>query len=212
MEEMVLKFVSQLRQILKKYIREHPEFLTSLEPIEVSDDAPEIVFAMSEACKLAGVGPMAAVAGAIADKVGMYLNTCFGCQEVVVENGGDIYVKNLQDTVVSIYAGNSPLSHRVGLKLSPGQWGICTSSGTVGHSLSFGRADAVTVVSENATIADAFATAYCNMVKSKDDVEKVLHTVNRRYVKTLVVILEDKLGVVGEHELVLLDDREVYKP
>ncbi len=210
MESAVLKFVSELRQTIKTYAVKAPDFLTSLEPIEVSEDSPEIIFAMSQAAKLAGVGPMAAIAGAIADRVGNFLSAKFACSQVIVENGGDIYIKNLENVFVSIYAGSSPLSCKIGLIIPPGEWGVCTSSGTVGHSLSFGKADAVTVVSKNATIADAFATAYCNMVKVKDDVEMLLQSAIREHVKTVVVILEDKLGIVGEHELVLFGEGERY--
>ncbi|AEH50617.1 UPF0280 family protein [Pseudothermotoga thermarum] len=207
-KEAVYKLVKKLREDLKRYIKHHSNFLTSLEPVQVEQNAPEIVLEMAQAGNLAKVGPMAAVAGAVADKVGKFLSEEFNCKEVIVENGGDIYLKSQNEVIVGIYAGKSPLSGKVGLKIPPGEWGICTSSGTVGHSLSFGKADAVTIVSENATIADAFATYYCNMVKDKKDVEKVLEIVDKNYVKTIVVIIEDKLGIVGEHELVILEGSE----
>jgi ApbE superfamily uncharacterized protein (UPF0280 family) len=167
---------------------------------------------MMEATRLAGVGPMAAVAGAVADRVGHLLLENFGCREVVVENGGDIFIRNDRPLVVSVYAGASKLSGRVGLEMPPGEWGVCTSSGTVGPSLSFGQADAVTVVSADATLADAFATAYGNLVKEAEDIEKVLAQALNEKVETLLIIVGDRLGIVGRHSLKFLERARGYQP
>ncbi|KAF2958694.1 thiamine biosynthesis protein ApbE [Thermotoga sp. Ku-13t] len=203
MPEAVLGFVEDLYRQLLEVAKVWPEFFSSLEPVELSD-GPKVAMKMVEAAKLAGVGPTAAVAGAFADEVGEFLLKNFDCEEVIVENGGDIFIKCSSDIVSAVYAGSSPLSGRVGLKIPEGSWGVCTSSGRFGHSLSFGNADAVTVISSSATIADAFATAYCNMVKKKEDVEDLLKCAINENVLGVLVIFEDKLGVKGQFEIVLL--------
>jgi len=164
------KLVVKYRDILESYIRRYPAFLTSLQPLPVDDSAPHIVKAMSEAASRAGVGPMASVAGAIAEFVGTEL-LAFS-PEVIIENGGDIYLKSLGKRVVGIYAGQSPLTGKIGLEIAGTDTpiGICTSSGTVGHSLSFGKADAVVVLSKSATLADAAATAIGNLIKQPADI------------------------------------------
>ncbi|MDD8020138.1 MAG: UPF0280 family protein [Acidobacteriota bacterium] len=210
MEEAVFDAVVKIHAELNECIKKNPAFLTSLEPLELSWQ-PEIIDQMLKATRLAPVGPMAAVAGAVADKIGKLLMENFDAREFIVENGGDIFVRNDKPMVVSVYAGASKLSGKVGLEIPPGQWGICTSSGTVGHSLSFGRADAVTVVSPTATVADAFATAYGNMVKGAEDIEKVLNLALNKEVETVLIIVGDKLGVVGKHSLKFFEPEKVHE-
>ena len=213
MKEAVYNSVVKIHTGLNECIKKNPAFLTSLDPLELElFEQPKIIEQMIKATKLASVGPMAAVAGAVADGIGDLLIENFNCLEVIVENGGDIFVRNHKPMVVSVYAGASKLSGKVGLEIPPGQWGVCTSSGTVGHSLSFGQADAVTVVSPTAAIADAFATAYGNMVKGAEDIEKVLNLVLNKEVKTVLIIVGDKLGVVGHHPLKFLEGEKGYKP
>jgi ApbE superfamily uncharacterized protein (UPF0280 family) len=165
-----LRLVLKYRDILERYISQYPAFLTSLQPLPVDDNAPRIVKAMSEAASRAGVGPMASVAGAIAEFVGTEL-IAFS-PEVIIENGGDIYLKSLGKRVVGIYAGLSPLTGKIGLEIAGTDTpiGICTSSGTVGHSLSFGKADAVVVLSKSAILADAAATAIGNLIKQPTNI------------------------------------------
>jgi hypothetical protein len=165
-----LRLVIKYRDILERYISQYPAFLTSLQPLPVDDNAPRIVKAMSEAASRAEVGPMASVAGAIAEFVGTEL-IAFS-PEVIIENGGDIYLKSLGKRVVGIYAGLSPLTGKIGLEIAGTDTpiGICTSSGTVGHSLSFGKADAVVVLSKSAILADAAATAIGNLIKQPTNI------------------------------------------
>ena len=138
----VRELVIQERQQLEAYIAGHPGFLTSLVPWPPDPFAPSIVWEMIEAAATAGVGPMAAVAGTLAGRAGRHLSAL--SLEVIVENGGDIYLSITRPATVALFAGKSPLSHRVGFNLDPAlsPLGVCTSSATVGHSLSFGRADA----------------------------------------------------------------------
>ncbi|MBL7126055.1 MAG: UPF0280 family protein [Dehalococcoidales bacterium] len=196
---MVLKY----RDSLERYIARHPDFLTSLEPLEVEKDAPIIVRDMAEAARLCGVGPMAAVAGAIAGFVGRELLEF--SPEVIVENGGDIFIKIQRQRTIGIFAGNSPLTGKLGLELNPEDTplGICTSSGTVGHSLSFGRADAVIVLADSATLADAAATAIGNRVSEVTDIEKGIEFAQGiGQLKGVVIIKDDRLGVWGDVKMV----------
>ncbi|RDV81767.1 UPF0280 family protein [Ammonifex thiophilus] len=201
----VEKLVREQRQLLEDYLRRDPAFAAALVPHKPLPGAPPLAWAMAGAAELAGVGPMAAVAGAFADLVGKYLGRF--SREVVVENGGDIYLKSSRQRIVGIYAGNSPLSSRVALAipadLTP--LGICTSSGTVGHSLSFGKADAAVVLAANAALADAAATALGNRVRTPEDIEEALSFIQKiPGVLGAVVILGKHLGVWGKAKLVPL--------
>ena len=199
-------FVHRYRNQLENYIASHPDFLTALVPLEQNTLAPPIVRGMLEAAAAANVGPMAAVAGAIAEFVGRdLLNT--GLQEVMVENGGDIFIKRNKECVAAIFAGRSPLNQKVGLRIPPRLMpvGLCTSSGTVGHSLSLGNADSVTVLAPSALLADAAATRLGNEVSAGDqeNINKVLEVA-----KTIpgllgvIIICGKNMGAWGEIDLV----------
>ena len=193
------KLVLKYRNALERYIRRHPAFLTSLEPLPVSDDAPHIIIEMSAAAEKVGVGPMASVAGAIAEFVGNEL-LAFS-PEIIIENGGDIYLKSLEKRIVGIYAGKLPLTGKIGLEIN-GQdtpLGICTSSGTVGHSLSYGKADAVVVLSKSATLADAAATAIGNLIVQTSDIPNGLEFAHGiEGLKGVIIIKGDKVGLWGD--------------
>lgn len=196
------RLVLKYRGILEKYGARYPSFLTSLEPITVNEDAPQIVRQMAEAAQNTGVGPMAAVAGAIAEFVGREL-LAFS-PEIIVENGGDIYLNSSERRVIGIYAGESPLTGKIGLEINETDTplGICTSSGTVGHSLSYGTADAVVAVSRSAVLADAAATAIGNRVKQPDDVTRVIEFAQSiPGLKGVIIIKGDIIGIWGEVKL-----------
>lgn len=193
------RLVSKYRRTLENYIERCPAFLTSLKPFPAPEDAPGIVKQMAEAARKVGVGPMAAVAGAIAESVGKEL-LAFS-PEIIVENGGDIYLKSLRDRIVGVYAGQSPFTGKIGLEIKAKDTplGICTSSGTVGHSLSFGKADAVIVLSRSAALADAAATAIGNRVSHADDITGAIEFAeNIKGLKGLVIIKDDNIGLWGE--------------
>jgi ApbE superfamily uncharacterized protein (UPF0280 family) len=160
---------------------------------------------MTAAGAAAGVGPMAAVAGAIAEAVGRGLLA--HSNEVVVENGGDIFLQTDEPALAAVYAGTSPLSLKVGLRVGGGgrPCAVCTSSGTVGHSLSLGRADAATVVARSGALADAAATAVGNRVGSRRDLAAAIEF-GRRIpgVEGIVVIAGDRIGAWGGLEIVSL--------
>jgi ApbE superfamily uncharacterized protein (UPF0280 family) len=189
----------RFRGQIKDYIYSHPLFESTLLPYPREGEAPEIIDSMIQAAIWCGVGPMAAVAGAIAEFVGKELLNY--SSEVIVENGGDIFIKSNQERKVSIFAGESPLSQKIILKIeTPKNYvGVCTSSGTVGPSLSFGKADAVTVISDSVLLADAAATAIGNMIKTKKDIEQgLIYAQKIKSIKGVVIIKEDKMGLWGD--------------
>ncbi|RLC36168.1 MAG: UPF0280 family protein, partial [Candidatus Nealsonbacteria bacterium] len=152
-----------------------------------------------------GVGPMAAVAGAIAEFVGKELSNY--SSEVIVENGGDIFIKSDKIRKVSIFAGESPLSQKIifEIKAQKNYIGICTSSGTVGPSLSFGKADAVTIISDSVSLADAAATAVGNIIKTKEDIDRGLSYAQKiQRVKGVVIIKDDKMGLWGDINFIIV--------
>jgi ApbE superfamily uncharacterized protein (UPF0280 family) len=190
---------------LERYAEDHPNFVNSLTPFSHDHLAPPIVKTMIEAGYKAGVGPMASVAGAVAEYVGRDLLSY--SREVIVENGGDIFIKTTFPLNVAVLAGDSPLSNKVGVRIdfSGTTVAVCTSSGTVGHSMSLGNADAAVVISESAALADAAATAIGNAVSDKTDIASAIRTgENIEGVLGIVVILGDKIGMWGEVELVKL--------
>jgi hypothetical protein len=197
--------VFQGRRQIESYITSNPGFKNTLKPWEKDPFAPFLVKEMIRASKVAGVGPMASVAGALAQFVGEGLLELV--DQVIVENGGDVFLKTDRPATVSVLAGDSPLSGKIGLVFSEKRMpvGVCSSSGTVGHSLSFGRADAVCIISPSAVLGDAAATALGNLINSKNDLKKAASWAERiEGVDGGVVILGDEIAAWGDVELVAL--------
>lgn len=200
------KFLKQriliYRNQIEDYISKDRRFLTSLKPLEIELHAPPIVKEMATAAKKACVGPMASVAGAIAKFLaGDLLKR--GYKEVIIENGGDIFLKTNITRTIGIYSGRIRSWRRFCLKIKPEDTplGICTSSGTVGHSLSFGLADSVVILSKNASLADAVATATCNRVNSKQDLSTALEFAKSiRGILGIVIVLKNNLISWGRIE------------
>jgi ApbE superfamily uncharacterized protein (UPF0280 family) len=205
LEDITRELVLEKRGYIENYINRHPEFVRTLAPWRVSGPEPAIIGHMAIAGETAGVGPMAAVAGAIAEHVGFDLLKY--SDEVVVENGGDVFLKLDAPVTVGIFAGGSPLSFRIGVRMeSMGKpISICTSSGTVGHSMSLGKADAVCVVSDSCPLADAAATAIGNQVKSKAHIQRAVDFGKHiKGVNGIVVIIDDEVGLWGDLKVVPL--------
>ena len=203
-KDFIKERIRAYRWDIEGYIVRERRFLAALKPIAVELNAPPIIKEMGKAAKSANVGPMAGVAGAIAQFLGRDLLSK-GYREVIIENGGDIFLKTTKTRAVGIYAGRSKLWRGLNLKIRPKDTplGICTSSGTTGHSLSFGRADAVVILSANAILADAAATATANRVQSKADLQKALDFA--RLIKGIcgaVIILKNNLVSWGKIEFV----------
>ncbi len=199
--EAVQTEVQTLRQTIFDYYYKHPDFIKSLLPLPLNPAAAPIVADMLKAGKTAGVGPMAAVAGAVSKYIGRMLES--HTNEIVVENGGDLLIWTKKVRRVALHITNSQFAD-LGIMIKPREkpLGVCTSSGVMGHSLSFGKADAVTVISEDIPLADAVATALGNRIKKTEDVEKGLDWVrNIKGILGTLIIIDDQLGAWGELEL-----------
>jgi ApbE superfamily uncharacterized protein (UPF0280 family) len=206
LEDITRELILENRGYIENYIKRYPEFASTLKPWCVRSPEATIINEMALAGEKAGVGPMAAVAGAIAEYVGKGLLEY--SDEVVVENGGDVFLKLDNPVNIGIYAGESPLSLRMGIcvesKNKP--LSICTSSGTVGHSLSHGKADAVCVVSDSCTLADAAATSIGNRVTSKTHIQAAINFGKHiGGVRGIVVIIGDDVGIWGDLKVVPLN-------
>ena len=201
--------ISSTKEIVKKYynqvlsyLKENPLFQSSLSPVKVDEKNPDIIKEMAKYSQITGIGPFSSVAGAVAQFVGQELLEF--SDEVVVENGGDIFLKILTDKKIGVHIGGDfkypPLI--INLKKRNLPFGLASSSSRFGHSLSFGRADLVTVIADNAIVADGFATAIANCVKQKDDISKVFDTYKEnKYISGLLIAFEGNIHLWGEIEL-----------
>jgi len=187
---------------IERYIDKDHHFLTALKPLPVELSAPLIIKEMADKSKKANVGPMSTVAGAICEFLGRDLLQK-GYKDVIIENGGDVFLKTRKARLIGIYSGRSKLWDNLCLKIKPKDTplGICTSSGTIGHSLSFGQADSVVILSKSTSLADAVATATCNRINFKQDLQKALDFARKiEGVLGAVIILKNNLVSWGKVE------------
>lgn len=187
------------RRILEDYIARDPVFMSSLVPVDVGADAPVSAVRMAEAAKFVGVGPMAGVAGTMAE-LGAEAGIGAGAEEVIVENGGDIYLRVTEPVVIGLYAGQSGGGEGLGFSVEPDDTplAICSSSGKMGHSMSLGHCDLATVVSRNAALADAAATHAANLVASADDIESALNVIlDIEGVDGVLIVNNGQVGMAG---------------
>lgn len=200
--DFALGSIKQHRAEVEEYIAEHPAFASALKPWVVEVPGNSLVSRMTDAATAVGIGPMAAVAGTIAEAVARDLSRL--SEQVMVENGGDLYIVGGETRRVGIWAGHSPLTNRVGLEIQPGDGtAVCTSSGTVGPSLSFGKADAAIVISPSGALADAAATELGNRVSGPDDMESALGwALSVTGVTGAVVIKGEAIGIKGNVQLI----------
>ncbi|MFH1904804.1 MAG: UPF0280 family protein [bacterium] len=199
LEEEALNSLLKYRKYIEDYINQDPLFETALSSYSLNDDAPEIVKEMAVQASKVNVGPMASVAGAIAEYVGKDLAEF--SDELIIENGGDVYMNSKKARDVCIFAGDSIFSEDIKIKIKSQHMpiGVCTSSGSVGHSMSFGAADAVTVLSKSAVFADAAATAIANMVETEEDVESILNFSKKIHnLNGVIIIKNNTLGAWGD--------------
>ena len=188
------------RRILEDYIRCHPDFGHSFEPLEINNNAPLIAQRMAKAARLASVGPMAAVAGAMAQcAVETVLEA--GAKEAIVDNGGDIYLRVTGSVIIGLNSGATELADRLAFSLEPDDTplAICSSSGQMGHSTSLGQCDLATVVSKDAALADAAATQAANLVKKVEDVDVALEQIaNIDGVDGVMIVKDERVGLAGQ--------------
>lgn len=202
LSSLALESLFKHRKEIEAYIESDPAFQSALKPHKVNYKAPPIIKAMAEYSKKANVGPMAAVAGAIAEFVGKDLAK--HSANVIIENGGDIYLKTASLRKIGVFAGASPLSEKIAIIIDPkdSPLGICTSAGTVGPSKSFGKADAVAVLARSTLLADAAATAIGNVVLSKETIENGLKLAEKiKDILGVLIIKDDQMGVRGKIEI-----------
>jgi hypothetical protein len=211
----VIQEIKLQRQILEEYIKRNPDFSAALGPLNPTsrmtappafnaghppERIPDIVLRMISASKKTGVGPMAAVAGAIAQISGEKARNA-GDTDVIVDNGGDVYIACAKTVTVGLFAGGRSFSEKLALKLYPSEMpiGICSSSSTMGHSMSFGNCDLATVIAKDTALADAAATDACNRVGTRSDIQRVLQrTMGIPGVKGIIIIKGDQIGIAGD--------------
>jgi ApbE superfamily uncharacterized protein (UPF0280 family) len=199
--DLVTHTVMAARKELERYIARHPEFLTALVPVFLLDNAPEAARRMAAAANLTGLGPMAAVAGTLA-QIGAEAAIAIGCQEAIVENGGDIFIHSDSEVCIGIYAGDNAIGNKLAFRLDPADLplALCSSSSTMGHSLSFGQCDLATVVAKDGALADSAVTLVCNLIKKEADIMPVLNDVGARVpgIAGIFAVKNSKIGVWGK--------------
>lgn len=208
MEDAVYTFLVNLRRQMDAYLLMDPQYKSALTPYDAGLEAPTILKEMSHVSHKTGIGPMSAVAGAVALKVADHIKSRYGVKEVIVENGGDIYAQATSDMDISVFAGQSPLSKKVGLHIPTAAFpcGICTSSGTVGPSLSLGRADAMMIVCKDVLLADSYATAMANRIKTVNDLQPVIEQIqNIPEIQGAIAVKDDRMAICGQFELRLFN-------
>lgn len=191
--------LARQRRILEDYIAVHPAFAGAMEPLKLLPEAPTVAQRMARAAGLAGVGPMAAVAGAMA-QLAAEAGLLAGAQEAIVENGGDIFLAAVAPVLIEINTGATPVGNRLAFHVQPKDTplAICSSSGIMGPSYSHGRCDLATVVSEDAALADAAATKAGNLVASVDDVDAALERIMRiPGIRGVLIFKDDRIGLAG---------------
>lgn len=207
LKEKALEFLRFYHDQVRDYCQENPLFEKSLKPLRIAPEAPPIIKTMLVCSRKAGVGPMAAVAGAIAESVGRKLMQY--SKDVIVENGGDIFISSKRKRKIGLFAGPGSIFNKLIFYINAGQTpcGICTSSGKLGHSLSFGNTQATTIIAKSSALADAYATAFGNMVKSDADIDLALKAVKRKKeIKGAIIVTASKIGTYGNIAFDVLDN------
>lgn len=197
--DLVTRTVVDERKRLERYIARHPEFRTALVPVILLEDAPEAALRMAAAADLTGLGPMAAVAGTLA-QMGVEAAMAAGCREAIVENGGDIFLHSNTEITIGLYAGDNPIGNKLAFRIEPRDLplALCSSSSTMGHSLSFGQCDLATVAAKDGALADAAVTLVCNLIKTEQDLTPVLDDVGAiPGIGGILAIKNDKIGLWG---------------
>ncbi len=192
--------VVRQRRILENYIGRHPDFRKSLEPLDLLAGAPEVAQSMARAARLVGVGPMAAVAGAMAQCAGQAALDA-GAREVIVDNGGDIYICAVEPVIIGLKTGTTDLADRLAFSLQADDTpiSICSSSGKMGHSMSLGECDLATVVARDTALADAAATQAANLVRNVDDIDPALENIaGIEGVDGVMIIKNSRVGLAGK--------------
>jgi uncharacterized protein len=197
--DLVASEIVRQRRVLEEYIVRHRAFQSTLEPIDLRADAPEIARRMAGAARRVGVGPMAAVAGAMAQRAAEAAMAA-GAREAIVDNGGDLYLHAVEPVLVALGTGTATLADRLALRLEPHETpiSICSSSGKMGHSMSLGCCDLATVVAKDAALADAAATQAANLVQGVQDLDAALERILAiEGIDGVLLVKDDRIGLAG---------------
>ena len=195
----VTEEIVRRRAVLEAYIEAHADFAASLGPVGVAADAPDVARRMARAAEAVGVGPMAAVAGTMA-QLAAEAGIRAGADEAIVENGGDVFLICRKAVVVGLYAGGSALGGQLAFAVEPAETplAVCSSSGRMGHSLSLGDCDLATVVARDGSLADAAATRAANLVAAPDDIDAALARIAAiEGVSGVLLVRGDRVGLAG---------------
>ncbi|MCG8571471.1 MAG: UPF0280 family protein [Spirochaetes bacterium] len=197
--EIVKATIVKQRQLLDKYIEAHPEFQLSLKPVRLPAHAPLIAQRMHEASLLTGLGPMASVAGIFA-QIACDEAVKQGANECIIDNGGDLFLYSQEKVIVAIFPGNQFITTQLAFEVHPEELplAICSSSGIMGHSQSFGKCDLATVVAKDAALADSAATYCGNLIQDPDDINQALERIMKiSGILGVLAIKADKIGMAG---------------
>ena len=198
--EMITEAIVEERRLLEAYIERHPQFFTAMSSVQLLPNAPNSAQRMAAAAAMTGLGPMASVAGTLA-QIGAEAALAAGAKEAIVENGGDMYIASDSPITVGIYAGTSDVGDNLAFSLAPEDLPIslCSSSSTMGHSLSLGQCDLVTVTAKEAALADSVATMACNRISAITDLEPVLNEAGSLPgVQGILAVKEGQVGLFGK--------------
>jgi uncharacterized protein len=197
--DVITREIVAQRAALEAYIRRHPAFQRAMEPVGLRADAPDIAREMARAAERVGVGPMAAVAGAIAERAAQAACAA-GARAVMIDNGGDVFVVLTHPALIGLHTGTAMLSNRLAFHVPPERTplALCSSSGRMGHSTSLGACDLATVVSANAALADAAATRAANLVCTAADIDPALEAIGSiPGVDGVLIVKDDRIGLSG---------------
>ena len=197
-------YIIHIRNELENYLLKDQDFLLALEPIKRDGNLPLIVKTMVESSNIADVGPMACVAGTISEISLDYL-IANDSRYSIIENGGDIAMINDEEVLCGIYSNNEVLGNDIAFKIKSRKrpLGICTSSGKIGHSISFGTSDSVTVISKSASIADGLATRIANEINGESSEDKVSNGLEcgedyKEFFEGALIISDNHVGTIGK--------------
>ena len=198
------EYIIYIRNELENYLLKDQDFLLALEPIKRDGNLPLIVKTMVESSNIADVGPMACVAGTISEMNLDYL-IANDSRYSIIENGGDIAMINDEEVLCGIYSNNEVLGNDIAFKIKSRKrpLGICTSSGKIGHSISFGTSDSVTVISKSASIADGLATRIANEINGESSEDKVSNGLEcgedyKEFFEGALIISDNHVGTIGK--------------
>lgn len=197
------RLIEGIYYLLESCIKENPSFQKSLSPLKIKSEYPPVIKKMCRKAAIFNVGPMATVAGAVCDYLASGLDRY--CSRLIIENGGDVFIKSNKDIEVGVYLKNKHFENKIYLKIKAAgtPCGLCSSSGSFGHSLSMGSSDLVVVLAKSTISADGAATSIANNIRGPEDISKTISSYkNIKDITGILIVKDDKLGVWGNIEFI----------